>query len=72
MMDERAVDAARRAADTVTGKDPGDGHFVVSILKSIVRIVGYTFLISSGIQALVLAGIALTIAEGLGILEELI
>ncbi len=72
MMDERAVEAARRASDTVTGKDPGMGHFVVSIIKSIVRIIGYVFLMSSGIDALVFAGITLIIAEGLGMLEEIV
>ena len=78
MMDERAVEAGKRAIETtaVTGKDPGLGHFVVSLIKSGVRIIGYVFLmvagVSTGISALVYTGIALTIAEMLGIIEEVV
>ena len=74
--DPRAEVAAERAAEAFTGKDPGMGHFVVSLLKSGVRIIGYVFLmtagVSTGISAIVYAGIALTIAEMLGILEEVV
>ena len=69
MMDERYVEAGRRAADTVTGKDPGKGHFYVSIVKSIIRIFAGIALIGTSFMV---AGILFIVAEGLGILEEMI
>ena len=60
----------------VTGKDPGKGHFYVSIVKSVLRLfasaglfaVGYNF----GITALAGAGVLFFAAEILGIVEELV
>lgn len=42
-------------------------HFYFSIIKSLLRILGYSFLFSSYIQ---IAGFVLIFAEFLGILEE--
>lgn len=69
--DERAVEAARRAAETfaVAGKDPSRGHFYVSIIKSVLRMIGCGFLIAGSLG---MAGLMLLVAEGLGILEELV
>ena len=83
--DPRADAAGKRAADDVrvtkgatvyTGKDPGKGHFYVSIVKSVLRLfasaglfaVGYNF----GITALAGAGVLFFAAEILGIVEELV
>jgi|TARA_B110000444_G_scaffold61192_1_gene57226 hypothetical protein len=50
-------------------KDPGNGHFYVSLVKSILRIVAGGFLITGN---LLFTGILLIIAEVLGILEEIV
>ncbi len=50
-------------------KDPGKGHFYVSLAKSAIRIVGCVFLIQGNF---VIAGLMLLGAEGLGICEELV
>jgi len=50
-------------------KDPGMGHFYTSLVKSFLRILGCGFLIWGN---LVVAGLLLMVAEGLGILEELV
>ena len=44
-------------------------HFNVSMAKSIIRIVGFTAL---ACQWFILAGILLIIAEGLGVVEEMV
>lgn len=54
---------------TPAAKDPGKGHFYVSLVKSVIRIVGCLFLIAG---MFVGAGVALLVAELLGILEEII
>jgi len=53
----------------ISFKDPGKGHFYVSLVKSAVRIVGCVFLIQGNF---VIAGLMLLGAEGLGICEELV
>jgi len=50
-------------------KDPGKGHFYVSLIKSCLRIVAGVLLINGNF---VLCGIFFILAEGLGILEELV
>lgn len=45
-------------------------HFVTSLIKSIIRILGYTGIILYGNEILTLSGILLIIAEVLGIIEE--
>ena len=50
-------------------KDPGKGHFYVSLAKSVIRIIGCVFLIQGNF---VIAGLMLLGAEGLGICEELV
>ncbi len=71
--DERAVEAARRAAETfaVAGKDPSRGHFYVSMVKSILRIIAGIVMLSVGGPVAVAGGFLLA-AEGLGILEEMV
>jgi hypothetical protein len=60
------------------GKDPGKGHFVVSMAKSAVRIFGSGALIYGGYYLeqwgswFILAGIAFLIAEILGVIEEIV
>jgi len=75
--DERAVDAGKRAIEaTVTGKDPGQGHFVVSLVKSFFRIIGCVIFIILGfsINEMLLAyGAGMFFAaEVLGIAEEMV
>jgi hypothetical protein len=53
----------------IAAKDPGKGHFYVSMVKSVVRVGGFAFLIMGNF---VLAGLFLIAAEGLGIVEELV
>ena len=72
MMDERVTEAAKRATDNVTGKDPGKGHFYISLTKSAIRILGCTLLILSGIKIIGIAGMLLLGAEILGIVEEIV
>lgn len=50
-------------------KDPGKGHFYVSLVKSFLRIVAGGFLITGN---LLFAGALFIIAEALGILEEIV
>ena len=50
-------------------KDPGMGHFYVSLVKSILRIAAAGFLISGN---LLVAGSLIIVAEGLGIVEEIV
>ena len=50
-------------------KDPSRGHFYVSLVKSGLRIVAGIFLIDGN---LLVAGSLLILAEGLGIVEELV
>jgi hypothetical protein len=50
-------------------KDPGKGHFYVSLVKSFLRIVAGVFLITGN---LLFAGALFIIAEALGILEEIV
>jgi hypothetical protein len=50
-------------------KDPGRGHFYVSIVKSFIRIFAGVALING---SLVIAGVSFIIAELLGIVEELV
>lgn len=53
-------------------KDTSRGHFLVSLVKSIVRIFAGTALIWSGSSWVAVAGVAIVVAEVLGILEELV
>ena len=69
LTDPRAEEAGKRALD-VAGKDPGKGHFIISIVKSAIRIVGCLALIFTG--SLFAAGVTFLIAEVLGILEEIV
>jgi hypothetical protein len=50
-------------------KDPSKGHFYVSLAKSALRILAGVFLINGN---LLFAGSLLILAEGLGIIEELV
>lgn len=50
-------------------KDPGKGHFYVSLVKSVLRIAAGVFLITGN---LLLAGSLFIVAEGLGIVEEIV
>ena len=50
-------------------KDPGKGHFYVSLVKSVLRIGAGGFLITGN---LLIAGVLFIVAEGLGVLEELV
>jgi hypothetical protein len=70
--------ARTRARENVEGikiimdiqpKDPSRGHFYVSLVKSGLRIVAGIFLINGNLLA---AGSLLILAEGLGIVEELV
>ena len=53
----------------VQPKDPSRGHFYVSLAKSGLRIIAGIFLINGN---LLVAGSLLILAEGLGIIEELV
>ena len=50
-------------------KDPGRGHFYVSLVKSILRIAAGGYLITGNF---LVAGALLIVAEVLGILEEIV
>ena len=50
-------------------KDPGKGHFYVSLVKSVTRIAAGVFLIQGNIVG---AGLLLIGAELLGVIEELV
>lgn len=71
MLDQRADEAGKKGIEIAT-REPGKGHFFVSIAKSIVRIIACVFLISTGVQLVVYAGIALLVAEALGMIEEMV
>jgi len=53
----------------IANKDPSKGHFYVSIVKSILRIIAGGFLITGN---LLVAGSLFIIAEALGIVEEIV
>jgi len=53
----------------VQPKDTSRGHFYVSLVKSALRIVAGVFLIDGNFYV---AGSLLILAEGLGIIEELV
>jgi hypothetical protein len=53
----------------VQPKDTSKGHFYVSLVKSGLRIIAEVFLIDGN---LLVAGSLLILAEGLGIIEELV
>ena len=52
------------------GKDPGKGHFYVSLIKSSLRLVGCLVAVYTG--SIVLLALFLGAAEILGIAEELV
>ena len=62
----------------IANKDPGNGHFIVSMLKSALRMVGAGGLIMGGYYLeewgswIMLAGVAFLIAETLGVIEEIV
>lgn len=77
MLDPRADIAGQRAieaieAKAVTGKDPGKGHFIISMVKSVLRIVGCFMLLLGVNSALILFALLFLVAELLGIVEELV
>ncbi len=47
-------------------------HFIVSMIKSALRMLGYACMIWSGIPGVVVAGWFLVVAEIVGIIEELV
>jgi len=53
-------------------KDTSRGHFLVSLVKSLVRIVAGTALLLGGTGWIAVAGAALIVAEVLGIVEEVV
>jgi len=53
----------------IANKDPSKGHFYVSIVKSILRIIAGGFLITGN---LLVAGSLFIMAEALGIVEEIV
>lgn len=53
----------------VQPKDTSKGHFYVSLVKSVLRIAAGAFLIDGNFYV---AGSLLILAEGLGIVEELV
>jgi len=53
----------------VQPKDPSRGHFYVSLAKSTLRVVAGVFLIDGNFYV---AGSLLILAEGLGVIEELV
>jgi len=57
------------AKGNIAAKDPGKGHFYVSMVKSVVRVGGFAFLVMGNF---VMAGLLLIAAEGLGIVEEIV
>lgn len=59
----------RKPMIEIQPKDTSKGHFYVSLVKSGLRIVAGVFLIDGN---LLVAGSLLILAEGLGIIEELV
>lgn len=53
----------------IATKDPGKGHFWISMVKSAVRIVGAIFLMTGN---LLIGGACFLAAEILGVAEELV
>jgi len=56
----------------INKKDPGDGHFYVSIMKSLLRLGACYGLWITGDTMLMIVGVLFGIAEILGIVEELV
>lgn len=57
----------------VANKDPGKGHFYVSIIKSVIRIAaGFSLWMGADNTPLIAAGLFLIVAEFLGIIEEMV
>jgi hypothetical protein len=56
---------------TVAAKDPGKGHFYVSMVKSALRLLASGMLMGVG-GYVAIAGMILALAEVLGIVEELV
>jgi len=62
----------------IQGKDTSKGHFYVSLFKSVIRIAAGIALLAGGLEnvtityALFVSGAFLILAEGLGIVEELV
>ena len=54
----------------VTNKDPSKGHFYVSLVKSVVRLVGCVVAIYTG--SVIMLAIFLAVAELIGVVEELV
>ena len=60
------------------GRDPGNGHFIVSMIKSAVRIFAAGALVFGGYYLedwgtwFILAGAGFILAEVLGVIEELV
>jgi len=75
MMDERAYQAAQRAAEAMKETSDGDGRFYFSLVKSAFRIIGSMLFIILGFatnEMLLCYGAALFFAaEVLNIAEEL-
>ena len=69
-MEPRGEDSGKFVAE-VAAKDPGKGHFYVSMVKSGIRFLAFGMMLSVG-GAVAYAGIALILAEVLGIAEELV
>lgn len=76
MMDPRADVAGQRVIEAYTSKDPGDGHFILSLVKSAARIIGCVIFIILGFatnEMLLCYGAGMFFAaEVLGIAEELV
>ena len=53
----------------IQDKDTSKGHFYVSLVKSILRIIAAIYLITGN---LFLAGVLFIVAESLGIVEEIV
>lgn len=70
--DPRSEEAGKAAAEmVVAAKDPGKGHFYVSLAKSALRFLAYGIMLGVG-GGVAYAGIVLILAEVLGIVEEVV
>ena len=62
----------------VSSKDPGKGHFIVSLVKSTIRMVAAGALMMGAVNTnelyswLLLAGVGFLLAEVLGVVEEIV
>lgn len=62
----------------IANKDPGKGHFLVSMIKSVVRMVAAGSLMMAAVDPnqltewLLMAGAGLILAEVLGVIEEIV